>query len=73
MSISSKIALAMSADGASFEEVHSNLEQIADEYAIEFGKWLNNKVINPNGVHHNLLGSTKVSQLLPIFKKEKQL
>ena len=55
------------------QNVIPQCEQIADEFAIEFGKWLNNKVINPNGVHHNLLGSTKVSQLLPIFKKEKQL
>lgn len=48
-------------------------EQIADDYAIEFGKWLNNQVININGRHHNLLGNTKVTQLLPIFKKEKGL
>jgi hypothetical protein len=48
-------------------------EIIADEFAIEFGKWLNNQVINSSGKHHNLLGSTKVTQLLPIFKKEKGL
>ena len=39
MSISSKIALAMSADGASFEEVHTSLEKIADNYAIGFAEW----------------------------------
>ena len=42
MSISSKIALAMSANGASFEEVHTNLEKVADEFAIEFAEWLFN-------------------------------
>ncbi len=55
------------------EDNAKQCEQISDDFAIEFGKWLNNKVINPNGVHHNLLGSNKVSQLLPIFKKEKEL
>ena len=48
-------------------------EIIADDYALEFGKWLNNKVIEPNGTHHNLFGNLTVSQLLPIFKKEKGL
>jgi hypothetical protein len=47
--------------------------EIADDYAIEFGNWLNNQVINVSGRHHNLLGTTKVTQLLPIFKKEKGL
>lgn len=49
------------------------LEQIADDFALEFGKWLNNQVISNSGRHHNLLGVTKVTQLLPIFKKEKEL
>ena len=48
-------------------------EKIADDYAIEFGNWLNNQVITVSGRHHNLLGTTKVTQLLPIFKKEKGL
>ena len=39
MSISSKIALAMSADDASFEEVHDNLVKVADDFAIEFAEW----------------------------------
>lgn len=52
------------------ENVVPECEQIADEYAIEFGKWLNNQVISSSGRHHNLLGVTKVTQLLPIFKKE---
>ena len=47
------------------------LEVIADDYAMEFGKWLNNQVIDSSGRHHNLLGVTKITQLLPIFKKEK--
>ena len=51
----------------------SQLVQIADEFAIEFGKWLNNKVINPNGKNHNLAGNNYVDQLLLIFKKEKGL
>ena len=46
---------------------------IAEDFAIEFGKWLNNKVINPSGKHHNLLGIVKVDTLLVIFKKEKGL
>jgi hypothetical protein len=57
------------------ENVVPECEQIADEYAVEFavefGKWLNNQVISSSGRHHNLLGVTKVTQLLPIFKKEK--
>lgn len=40
MSISSKIALAMSADGASFEEVHNSLEKITNDFAIAFAKWI---------------------------------
>ena len=48
-------------------------EKIADDFAIEFGKWLNNKVINPNGKHNHLLGSVKVGHLLEIYKKEKGL
>ena len=49
------------------------LEVIAEDFAIEFGKWLNNKVINPNGKHNHLLGSVKVGHLLEIYKKEKGL
>jgi len=52
---------------------NDQLEKIVDEFAIEFGKWLNNKIINPNGIHNNLLGVAKVSQLFKIFKKEKEL
>ena len=48
-------------------------EQIADDYAIEFGNWLNNHVINTDGRHHNLCYNSRVSQLFPIFKKEKGL
>jgi len=49
------------------------IEKISDDFAIEFGNWLNNKVVNPYATHHNLLGSAKVSQLLIIFKQEKGL
>jgi hypothetical protein len=55
------------------ETFADNCEKIADDYAIEFGNWLNNQVITVSGRHHNLLGTTKVTQLLPIFKKEKGL
>jgi hypothetical protein len=54
------------------EQAEKNAK-IADDYAIEFGNWLNNQVITVSGRHHNLLGTTKVTQLLPIFKKEKGL
>jgi|LauGreDrversion4_2_1035121.scaffolds.fasta_scaffold3108837_2 hypothetical protein len=55
-------------------EVDVNIaEKIAEDFALEFGKWLNNKVINPSGKHHNLLGIVKVDTLLVIFKKEKGL
>lgn len=40
MSISSKIALAMSADEASFEEVHNSLEKITNDFAIAFAIWI---------------------------------
>ena len=55
------------------EDNAKECEQIADDYAIEFGKWLNNKVINPNGKHNHLLGSVKVGHLLEMYKKEKGL
>jgi hypothetical protein len=48
-------------------------EKIAEDFALEFGKWLNNKVISPSGKHHDLLGIVKVDTLLVIFKKEKGL
>ena len=48
-------------------------EKIADEVAIEFGNWLNNNVINTDGRHHNLCFNSRVSQLFPIFKREKGL
>jgi hypothetical protein len=62
MSISSKIALAMSANGASFEEVHSNLEKITEEFAIGFAEWLQKND-----------GSASYQELLEIYKKEKGL
>ena len=40
MNISSKIALAMSANGASFEEVHNSLEKITNDFAIDFAEWI---------------------------------
>jgi hypothetical protein len=81
MSISSKIALAMSADGASFEEVHTNLEKIADEFAIGFAEWVIHNYPNKGTNHEDkLLYSKKPSPLgwsiellLEIYKKENEL
>ena len=67
MSISSKIALAMSADGASFEEVHNSLEKIADDYAIEFAEWIC-KHYETDAIFCGILDT---KELLKIFKKEK--
>ena len=44
MSISSKIALSMSADGASFEEVHNSLEKITNDFAIAFAIWIRKEI-----------------------------
>jgi hypothetical protein len=78
MSISSKIALAMSADGASFEEVHTSLEKITEEFAIEFADWCKQEYDVENTAYHNKwldvdgkYVSTK--ELLEIYKKEKGL
>ena len=40
MSISSKIALEMSANNASFEDVHNRLEKITNDFAIAFAEWI---------------------------------
>jgi len=48
-------------------------EVIADGYVIEFGNWLNNKVLNKKGIHHELCGRLKISQLLLLFKQDKEL
>ena len=69
MSISSKIALAMSADGASFEEVHNSLEQIADNYAVEFAEWVGINYF----VYNTWEESKSIEELLEQFKKEKGL
>ena len=63
MSISSKIALAMSADGASFEEVHSNLEKIADEFAIGFAEWSQYRCIQKEDLKSQLEIYKKVKGL----------
>lgn len=67
MNISIKIALAMSADSASFEEVHTNLEKIADDFAIGFAEWL----IKKEREHPNRIIRGK--QLLEIYEKEQAL
>jgi len=59
----------MSADGASFEEVHSNLEQIADEFAIGFAEWIFNDWLADE--RWSKISDEK--ELLEIYKKEKGL
>lgn len=49
------------------------LEQVADDYAIEFGKWLNNQVLKKKGSHYHLHNKMRVSELYIIYKKEKGL
>lgn len=66
MSISSKITLAMSADGASFEEVHNNLEKILENFAVQYAEWCCARAI---GVTHFKLNEEELEQ----FKKEKGL
>jgi len=47
------------------------LEKIADDYAIEFAEWMAKEYwLNPSGKY---LKSTRTSELLEIFKKEKGL
>jgi hypothetical protein len=78
MSISSKIALAMSADGASFEEVHDNLEKITKSFAIDFSKWVHNTK-NRLGYHeaknewfvYDLDKWITPEELLEMYDKEK--
>lgn len=72
MTLQQKFEQAPDVYNANFEVV-KDYSTIADEFAIEFANWINNKVVNPNGTHHNLLGTTRATQLLPIFKKEKGL
>jgi hypothetical protein len=78
MSISSKIALAMSANGASFEEVHNSLEKIADDFAIGFADWCKQEYELEDTSFHNkwrdVNGEYRESkELLEIYKKEKGL
>ena len=70
MSISSKIALAMSADGASFEEVHTSLEKIADDFAKEVLRtYISDKTLQ----YKQSQGDYSLDELLLIIKKEKGL
>lgn len=57
-----------------YAELNSKkLELIADEYAIDFANWLNNKVLSKTGEHSRLNGKLKVYELLYLYKKEKGL
>lgn len=74
MSIDSKIALAMSADGASFEEVHDNLVKIADEFAIGFAEFQSRFLTKPvEGRFYCYYNSQWITtkQLLENYKQEK--
>jgi hypothetical protein len=46
---------------------------IADENAMEFGKWLNNQVLTPGGTHHHLDGKALITDLYVIYKNQKGL
>ena len=52
MSISSKIALVMSADGDSFERVHNSLEKLTDDFAIGFAQWKDKNCFNQGDVFY---------------------
>lgn len=57
-----------------YAELNSkNLEDIADEFAIDFANWLNNRVLSKAGEHYRLNGKLKVSEFLYLYKKEKKL
>jgi hypothetical protein len=68
----------MSADGASFEEVHNSLEKITKSFAIDFSKWVH-KTENRLGYHetknewfvYNLDKWVTPEELLEIYDKEK--
>ena len=68
MNISSKIALAMSANGASFEEVHTSLEKITYNFAIGFADWI--RVCKLKGRPYDF---ENIEELLTIYKDEKDL
>jgi hypothetical protein len=78
MNINSKIALAMSANGASFEDVHENLLKLARSFAIDFSKWVH-KTENRLGYHetknewfvYNLDKWVTPEELLKIYEEEK--
>jgi hypothetical protein len=58
------------------ETFADNCEQIADDYAIGFGKWILKQCISPslNDLYVNDKGDLiSVKELLEIFKKEKRL
>lgn len=80
MSISSKIALVMSADGASFEEVHNSLEKLTDDFAIGFAEWCTkyrdkNRNVNGEMLHaKSKYDETYLTkELLEMYKNEQKL
>jgi hypothetical protein len=56
-----------------YKENAKYCEAIADENAIEFGKWLNNQVLTPGGTHHYLNGKALIPDLYVIYKNKKGL
>lgn len=61
--------------GKFYTETSKELEQIADDYAIEFAEWIgtNNYKKYSNGWANFSTKATTAKKLLEIFKKEKQL
>ena len=54
----------------------NDIQQIADDYAIEFGKWILKQYLSPSldDLYVNYKGDLiSVKELLEIFKKEKGL
>ena len=61
--------------GKFYTETSKELEQIADDYAIDFAEWLgiNNYKKYSNGWANMFTKATPEKELLEIFKKEKGL
>jgi hypothetical protein len=80
MSLDSKIALAMSASGASFEDVHNNLLKEAKDFAVKFLEWtaksenrLGYHEINKEWYHWHSDKWLTTEELLEMYETEKKL
>jgi hypothetical protein len=61
------------ADAITYQQQEDSFMQIVDDNAIEFGKWLNNQVINKKGTHYHLNGKVYVNELYAVYKQIKGL